>query len=131
MIILNKIYQDDSLTTLIKDLEFEDFLHGQIIPQFEYNPPGIEDFLESIMQFKPAISNSIFFKPNTGMIVNQHFSLYICLSDVIMTTYRGDEQYNKIEIKTGQAIILEPMVYHSFNCELLQYIEFKGTDNAE
>jgi D-lyxose ketol-isomerase len=48
-----------------------------------------------------------------------------------MTTYIGDEQYNKIEIKNGQAIILEPMVYHSFESELLQYIEFKGTDNAK
>jgi hypothetical protein len=125
MIILNKIYQDNSLSTLIKDMEFQSFANGEILQGFEYNPPGIEDFIESILRFKPLIANSVFFKPNSGMIVNEHFSLYVCLSDTTMTTYIGTEQYNRVEIKNGQALILEPMIYHSFESDLLQFIEFK------
>ena len=131
MIILNRIYEDNTIETLIKDMEFEPFVNGEILPSFEYTPPGLESFLETIVHFKPEIANSVFFKPNSGMIVNQYLSLYICLSDTTMITYNGTEQYNRVEIKSGQALILEPMVYHSFKSELLQFIEFKAQEMSD
>ncbi len=125
MIILNTFYESNDLQELIKNLEFEEFSNGQILPNFEYNPPGLDQLLFQVLHFNTEINNSIFFKPNSGMIINQHFSLYVLLSDTTLITYKGEEVYNRVELKNGQAIILEPLVTHSFDAELLQFIEFR------
>jgi hypothetical protein len=125
MIILNNFYQDSTLKDLINQLDFQDHPNGQILPDFEFNPPELIPLINTITNKQVEITTSLFFKPNKSLLSNQYSTLYVCLSDTILTTYRNNEVYSVLHLKENQFIILEPMIVHHFDSELIQLIEFK------